>query len=271
MDDGLLGHSGIKWQGDVGVVQYGGGDQTMVVFFYLKPVPNPALSSEAGRPVFEDKVFVRIHPPGERLNIIERQATDADRKRFPLQWAQYKENAPQVSTGTPIDMLFPANPAISAALKASGVHTVEQCANLSAHAIETIGMGAQAWVNDATRYMEVANKGVKASQLKAIVEKKDLEINSLKNKMELLENELAGLRETTSQAVTMADVQQMMANQGGRAGQRPQFAPGKQQNPNFDAQAAQINATHATRDIAKAKAAPKAKASPPKRERARIS
>src|SRR6202035_5847395 len=169
MDD-FQTHSGIKWQGDVGIVQYGGGDASQVVMFYMRPVRDPAKSTEAGRPWFEDKIFVRIHPPGERLNILDREATDVDKRRFPLQWAQFKDNAPQVSTGTPIDMLFAANPSIAAALKASGVHTVEQCAQLSAHAIETIGMGAQQWVNEATRYLEVANKGVKASQLKAALE-----------------------------------------------------------------------------------------------------
>ena len=69
MDD-FQGHTGIKWQGDVGVVQYGGGDSKQVVMFYLKPVRNPAKSAEMGRPYFDDKVFVRIHPPGERLNIV---------------------------------------------------------------------------------------------------------------------------------------------------------------------------------------------------------
>lgn len=266
MDD-FQTHQGIKWQGDVGVVQYGGGDPSMVVMFFLKPIRNPARSAELGRPYFDEKVFVRIHPPGERLNIIEREASDVDKRRFPIQWSQYRENAPQVSDGTPIDMLFAANPGIAAALKASGVHTVEQCAKLSAHAIETIGMGAQQWVNDAQRYLEVADKGVKASQLKAMSDAKDREINSLNHKVALLEEELGHLRENQNNAVTLADVQQMMANQGG-GGKRGVFAPGKQLNPNFDAQTSQINATHVTRDLSKGKTVKKPEA---KRQRARIS
>ena len=172
-----------------------------------------------------------------------------------MQWAQFKENAPQISNGTPIEMLFAAQPAVAAALQASGVHTVEQCAQLSAHAIETIGMGAQQWVNEATRYLEVANKGVKASQLKAVVEEKDREINSLNHKVDLLTAELEHLRANQNNAVTLADVQQMLANQGGGM-KRGVFAPGKQLNPNFDAQTAQINATHKTSDLKPTKAAP---------------
>src|SRR4051812_3356447 len=121
MDD-FQAHQSIRWNGDVGVVQYGGGDPSMVVMFFMKPISNSAKSAEMGRPYFDDKVFVRIHPPGERLNIVEREANETDINRFPRQWAQFKENMPQVCEGTPIDLLFAAKPSIAAALKASGVH-----------------------------------------------------------------------------------------------------------------------------------------------------
>lgn len=251
-------HSGIRRMGEWGgVVQYGPGDSSMVVMFYLKPVLNPASSEANGAPQYDDTVYVRIHPPGERLNIVDRRATDQDKKRFPVQWAQFKENAPQETSGTPIDMLFPSKPSIGASLKASGVFTVEQCADLSAHAIETIGMGCQSWVNDAQRYLQVANKGVKASELKKMSEDKDREIHSLKHKIDLLQTEINNLRAQANNAVTMQDVQALIANQGG-GGRRGVFAPGKLPKA-FDAQAAQIDATHVTKDIAKSKTAPTTK------------
>lgn len=256
MSDDFQGHSGIQRMGEWGgVVKYGPGDSSMIVMFYLKPVLNPAKSDASGSPQYDDLVYVRIHPPGERLNIVDRRATDQDKKRFPIQWAQFKENAPQESSGTPIDMLYPSKPSIGASLKASGVHTVEQCAELSAHAIETIGMGCQTWVNEAQRYLQVANKGVKASELRKMSEEKDMEIRSLNHKITLLEQELNYLREQSSNAVTMQDVQKLLANQGGN-GRRGVFVPGKLSDT-FDAQAAQINATHVTRDLAKAKVSPK--------------
>lgn len=256
--DELQTHTGIRWNGDVGVVQYGQGDSSMVVMFYHKPVRNMAKSVEEGRPFFENKIFVKIHPPGERLNIVDREASDTDKRRFPMQWAQFQQNSPQVSNGTPIEMLFAANPATAAALQASGVHTVEQCAALSAHAIETIGMGAQTWVNEATRYLEVANKGVKASQLKAALDEKDREITSLKHTIELFKAELDQIRDNQNNAVSMADVQRLMAQNGGQ-GRRGTFVPNP--NNNFDAQTAQINATHRTTDLNK---------KPVKRPRARV-
>lgn len=251
MDD-FAAHSGIDFHGEWGgVARYGGGDKSMVVMFYMRPVHNKARSVELNRPFYEDKIFVRIHPPGERLNIVEREATAQDKQRFPMQWHQFKENMPQVSEGTPIDMLFPQSPSIAAALKASGVHTIEACAELSAHAIESIGMGAQHWVNDAVRYLQVANKGVKASELKAATEQLERENHSLKNKVDLLEKELHKIRENANRSVSLDDVQKLIANQGGRA----VYPTAKQLAPEFDVQTAQINATHITNDAVKAKPA----------------
>src|SRR5574337_1408474 len=105
--DEFASHTGIRWNGNVGTVEYGGGDSKMVVLFYNKARHNPAKSQEAGRPVYDEAVFVKIHPPGERLNIVDRPATVQDQRRFPVQWAQFKENREQIPEGTPIDLLYP--------------------------------------------------------------------------------------------------------------------------------------------------------------------
>jgi hypothetical protein len=240
--DEFASHTGIKWNGHVGMAQYGN-DSSMVVMFYVRDVLNPARSKEEGRPYYDDIVYVRIHPPGERLNIIDRAATDNDKKRWPMQWAQFAENRPQESNGTPVDLLFPASPATAGALKASGVHTVEQLADLSAHAIETIGMGAQQWCNDAKRYLQVAQKGVKASELKAVVEEKDREIHTLNHKIDILEKELNVLRDRASHAVTADEVMNILAQNGGK-GNRAIMPTGNRLTQAFDAQAAQIAGVH---------------------------
>ena len=117
------------------IVEYGGGDRNMVCMFYNKPVLNPAKSDEKGRQIFDNKVYVCIHPPGERLNIVDREASDLERRRFPMQWEAFRKNKQQQPEGTPIELLYPGQPTIAATLRASGVQTVEQCAELSAPAI----------------------------------------------------------------------------------------------------------------------------------------
>ena len=115
MSEDFASHTNINWQGNVGVAEYGGGDKGLVCMFYNRAVHNPLKSKEAGRPVYEDQVYVRIHPPGERLNIVDKPAAGEHQRRFPAQWAQFMQNKAQVPEGTPIDLLYPENPAIAAA------------------------------------------------------------------------------------------------------------------------------------------------------------
>src|SRR5690242_5836166 len=97
----------IQWKGGgYGTVEFGGGDRNNIALFYMRPVHNPARSREVGRPYFEDKVYVKIHPPGERLNIVDVLATDEHKRRFPQQWAQFQQNVQQRPEGTPIEMLY---------------------------------------------------------------------------------------------------------------------------------------------------------------------
>lgn len=264
MSDGdFSSPTNISWHGHVGSVEYGGGDKNMVAMFYNRPVHNPAKSNEQGRQIFEDQIFVRIHPPGERLNIIDRPASQQDKRRFPMQWAQFQENKQQTPEGTPIDLLYPDQPSIGAMLRANGVHVIEQCADLSGPAIDNIGMGAQRYTNDAKKYMEAANKGVKGSQLRKELDERDSQIRTLTHMVETLKSEVQRLTEVNHGSVDLAQVQALIAGQQGR----PQYPQARQLAPQFDAQTSQINATHHTADIVRQKKSAK---STTLRTRARI-
>lgn len=239
----------INWNGYVGTVEYGGGSKNMVAMFYNKPTPNPGKSVEAGRPIFEDLVYVRIHPPGERLNIVDRPATSNDQRRFPVQWNQFKEQRQQVPEGTPIDLLYPEHPSIGATLRAAGVHTVEQCAELSGTAIDQMGMGSQRYCNDAQKYLQAANKGVTASTLRHELDERDSQIRTLTNTIEKLKSEVQRLSEINTQSVDLDAVRKLIAGQQSRP-QFPEAAP-KQMDRGFDSQTAMINSTHSTAEISR--------------------
>lgn len=254
MDD-FSPHTDIKWNGTVGTVQYGGGDRTMVAMFYTKAAHSPAKSAENGRPVYEDKVFVRIHPPGERLNIVDRPATSADQRRFPTQWAQFKENRQQVPDGTPIDLLYNDQPSVAAMLRSHGVHTVEQLSELSASAIEEIGMGSQTYVNNAVKYLQMSAKGVGASQLRRELEERDRKIFTMTGTIEKLQMQVDKLMQggggNGSTNIDLATLQQFIASQQGRP-VHPAGAP-KQMPQQFDAATAMINGTSVSSELAKTK------------------
>jgi hypothetical protein len=182
-------HTAIDWQGHVGVVKYGD-DSSTIALFYNRSVHNPVKSAQAGTPIHDDVDYVRIHQPGERLNIIDRPVQMTDRQRFPREWNAYIDNREQIPEGTPIDLLFPAHPNVGANLRGLGVYTIEQCAKLSGHAMDVIGMGAQEYVNRANEYLEAANKGVGLHKLHKELDDRDSQIRVLQAQVGALKGQL---------------------------------------------------------------------------------
>ena len=242
--------SDIAWNGHTGTVQYGKSDG-QVVMFYNRSVQDMVKSQEQGRPYFRDVIYVKYFTPGEqRTQINERPANRNDQMRWALQWNQFQQNKAQTVEGTPIGLLYPDHPSIEAQCRAAGVYTVEQLAELSAHAIESVGMGAQKWVNDAQKYLEVANKGVNASTMRRELDQRDSELRVQAQQIELLKKEVARLQ-TGKQAdvVGRSEMQAMIAAAMGQP-QFPKTPDGQPISKAFDAQTAQINAGHVTREVA---------------------
>jgi hypothetical protein len=203
--------TGIDWHGGggTGTVRWGE-DTNLLVMFYNKSVH---VATEEGRPIHKDAIFIKIQHPGETLNIIDRPVNDSDKQRFRTQWSNFVHDRTQVPEGTPIDLLFPNHPAVADNLRGFGVFTIEQCAGLSATAIDTIGRGAQEYKTRAQRYLDMANKGQSFHVLQKQIELKDQEvrimqqtINSLKSQLESLTIKLVDPVRASLQPPHMANV-----------------------------------------------------------------
>lgn len=168
-----------------GMVRFGNDTQTNVVF-YKKSCVDIEKSRMAGRRIEVGVDYVRIQHPGERDTIDTPVANKPDAPlRWPRQWAQYRQSQEQIPEGTPTSMLpyFIQHPEIPANLTGSGVYTLEQLANLSEHAAQSIGMGVTQWRNMARDFLEKANKGVGIHKMEAELQKRDNEIEVLKNNL----------------------------------------------------------------------------------------
>jgi hypothetical protein len=168
-----------------GQVRFGNDTQTNVIF-YKKSVLDPIKSREQGRPFYISKDYVRIQQPGEHLNIVDRPVDD-DRsviRRWPQHYQKFLDNQEPVPEGTPTELLFPNSPEISANLHTQAVHTVEQLSNLTAHALQSIGMGAVEWQNMARKFLDSAAGGKEHHRLVS-------QISELQNKNEVLNNQIA--------------------------------------------------------------------------------
>jgi hypothetical protein len=170
---------------DDGSIRFGT-DANMNVVFYTRVVHDPEESAKRGMPFSKPATYVRIQQPGERDTVdrpVKEVGDDAVR-RFPRQWQAFQAGKAPVPQGTPLEVLFPQAPEIPVNLHLVGVHTVQQLANLTAHGMETIGMGATMWKQKAVEFL-------KAAEGSAGFHKLDVENQKLKNMVEVQGNQLS--------------------------------------------------------------------------------
>ena len=128
------------------------------VEFFVESVKQDFKSEEAGRPIYADTEFVRIHIPGDKNLITERAATKQDKDRFALEYARFKNGMKEEeqAVGTPLKHWPAMSRAMAKEFAAVNVHTVEQLAGLSDTAKQAFGMGALEWSRKAQAMLDAA-------------------------------------------------------------------------------------------------------------------
>jgi len=133
-------------------------ESTLQAEFYIRPVEMPFQSEQQGRPVFEDRTFVRFWVPGDRTTVIDRETVDEDKGRFPMQWAAFHNNAEQLGAGCPIGVWHEITPSQKAELNAMGFKTVESIAQASDAQCQGMGPGGVALRIKAQRFLGLEEK-----------------------------------------------------------------------------------------------------------------
>lgn len=248
MSDEFSRPSGIDWNsgGTYGQVKFGD-DSGLAVMFYSRSVRNEIKSREQNKPWFDNVDHVRINQPGERLNQIDRPVQEVDKHRFPRQWGQYINKKAQTPEGTPIDMLFPNNPALADILKGMGIYTVQQASKLNSYGIDAIGMGGQEVVNKAQTYLKESDNGAAYNKLRKELSDKDQQIRLLQSNQEKQRRLIDELYARVGGPGALAPLPKDL---------NPPYIPG------YDAQTERINANHMTAQVAEAKKKAKKKVQP---------
>ena len=174
-----------------------GNDDLLIVKFYKNSVYNPRKSKEAGHIIHDAVDYVLIQHPGERDNTNRPVKVGEDDLRFPRQWMQFQKSLEQVPEGTPLSALFvdPNLVNVPPYLNGIGIYTVEQLADLSATAIQNIGLGGQEWNNLARKYLDVSNKGREFHRL-------DRENKDLKNSQQVQQQQIEALKAQVNQLIS---------------------------------------------------------------------
>ena len=107
------------------------GDEKLFVRFSMDVLPDVDASVLAGIRKFRDVEMVTIITPGDKRNIIVREARPDDIERFNDTYKKFKAGIEEQNGGTPIEEWPQVTRAMATEFKYLGFHSVEQLATAS--------------------------------------------------------------------------------------------------------------------------------------------
>lgn len=174
-------------------------DNKLYVEFYRKPVLQPGKSREAGRAVYEEIDYVRIHVPGDKSCVVERPVSQQDVFRFQERYNKWKAGQEEAVTGTPLSALPGMNPSKVEEYKFFKLVTVEQLAEAN----DNLGAKFMSFQQDKQRakaFMEVAKNNAPIEKMNEELQKRDAEIENLRTMVEALQVSQSGKRKVAATA-----------------------------------------------------------------------
>jgi hypothetical protein len=136
----------------------------LIAQFYIEGVHMLAASEKAGRPIFEDREFVKIIPIGDNKTVVTKAVNDEIRQRFPEEYAVFKKGVEQTFSGTPLHQWPAILPAQIKLFNHFNVYTVDQMAELDDIAMSKIGPGTRDMVQKAKAFLAKAANTAEAQK-----------------------------------------------------------------------------------------------------------
>lgn len=158
------------------------GDESLFVVFYMGVVHDPARTIEEGRPIYNDEECVRIIIPGDTNNVNDRPASEQDKRRFPKQYAMFKQGLSEEEqiTGTRLTDWPFLSRAQAQELHHIGIRTVEQLAEVNDGIVGRYpSAGLQQLKRNAGVWLGKAKSAGEAAKIAKAMEEQDLRIEAL--------------------------------------------------------------------------------------------
>lgn len=160
-------------------------DDKLYVEFLREPILHPGKSREAGRAVYEERDFVRIHVPGDKTTVCVEPMHELNMIRFKTRYDKWKAGQAEAVIGTPLSALPGMTPAKVEEYKYFKLITVEQLAEAN----DQLGQKFMSFNADKQRakaFLQVAAGNAPIEQMNAELAKRDDEIETLKAQMAAL-------------------------------------------------------------------------------------
>lgn len=163
--------------------------------FYYDSQEDVLESKAKNRPIFNDKIFIKILKPGG-IDCIVEEATDEHKQRYPKAWSAFERQGSHAFSGTPIEELTFLTRSRKLELKAMNIMTVEHFASLDGMTIDRAGPGTRKEVEKAQHFLKAASDGAHVQKLSDMlsalqeqISNRDAEVKALKEAIERLEKE----------------------------------------------------------------------------------
>lgn len=154
------------------------------VEFTIEPLHLTAKSEEAGRPIYEDREYIRIIIPGNRGSEVYREVMAKDKEEYAEEYKRFKSglSGDEQLTGTPLSAWPAMTPSLIREFSAMNVKTVEHLSSLSDTSLQNF-MGAREWKVKAEAYLKQAADSSFAQQMASENEVLRRDIEMLKAQM----------------------------------------------------------------------------------------
>jgi len=161
-------------------------DDKLYVEFSREPVLHPAKSRDAGRAVYEERDFVKIHVPGDKTTVCVEPMHEINVQRFRARYEKWKAGQAEAVVGTPLSALPQMTPAKVEEYKFFKIVTVEQLADAN----DQLGQKFMSFQSDkqaAKRFIEATKGNAPIEAMNVELQKRDAEIENLKTMVEALQ------------------------------------------------------------------------------------
>lgn len=153
--------------------------------FKMVEVEDKKKTKETGVISFKDEIIIELVTPGKG-DIFRRRATVTDMKKFPEQWAAFKNNATEVVVGTPIKEWPAISRVVAEQFIALGIRSVEDLASITDANAQKL-MGGYGFREKARNWVAASKKASDLNDFEKKVAERDSQIEKLMKRLDQLE------------------------------------------------------------------------------------
>lgn len=171
----------------------------LYVQFYMKPVQDNEATLKEGRPIFDEKEYIKIMVPGDKANVAVRpvrfgHSPQHDNVKFNAEYQQFLAGKEQTPDGTPLKEWPMISQSQVLELAHFNVQTIEQLAAMSDSTTQKF-MGLSLLKNKANEFLNAAKENVGTVQLKAELDERDTRLAAQQKQIDEMSEKLNAMAE----------------------------------------------------------------------------